>query len=127
MRIKTSHYEEERLGYAFHNRFNAVTVDANFLKQCRSIETALLAVGQSFGEHFVKRVLSGLDLDYSRSIEKTIRRWLKCTKRAAPLVVSVSVHEEKDEHFSGQLELPGFERLDISELSYWTQKALNSK
>lgn len=99
-------------------RVHAVTIDANFLKQHRRIANASLIAGQSFGAHFVTRVLSGRDLDYSRSVEQIIRRWLKITKRSAPLIVSVSVHEKQEEQFSTQLELPGFEKVQFSEISY---------
>lgn len=95
---------------------NALTIDANFLKQCRNIDVATNFVGQSFGRHFVDRVLSGRDLDYSRSVDETIRRWLKHTRRSAPIIVSVSVYEEPKDMFYTQLEFPEFERVRFSEL-----------
>lgn len=105
-------------------RVHAITIDANFLKQYRSIESASLAVGQSFGEHFVQRVLSGRDLDYSRPVGHTIRRWLKHTRRAAPLVISVSVYEAQNEQYSTQLELPGFEVVKFPEIGHHTIRNL---
>lgn len=114
--ISSAHYEKERSSFSSRKRVHALTIDANFLKQCRSIEFASLTVGQSFGDHFVKRVLSGHDLDYSRSVDKTIRRWLNCTRRSASLIISVSVHEETEEHFSTQLELPGLEKIEFPQL-----------
>lgn len=124
--LTSSYYNEEAWKYTNPKRVNALTIDANFLKQLRNIDAASFAVGQSFGSHFVTRVLSGRDLDYSRSVEQTIRRWIKLTKRTAPLVVSVSVFEEGEEHFSTQLELPGFEKLQLTKLSPQAKK-LNSK
>lgn len=96
---------------------NAIVIDANFLKECRNIEMATRAVGLPFGEHFVNRVLSGRELDYSRSVDKTIKRWLKHTRRSAPYVISVSIQEEFNEPFSNQLELPGFEKIEFPETS----------
>ena len=46
---------------------------------------------QTFGHHFVSRYLSGRDLDYSRDPLLTIERWLKVTRRASPLVVSIRI------------------------------------
>lgn len=96
---------------------NAIVIDANFLKECRNIEMATRTVGLPFGEHFVNRVLSGRDLDYSRSVDKTIKRWLKHTRRSSPYVISVSIQEEFNEPFSNQLELPGFEKVEFPELN----------
>ncbi|MDK2618084.1 hypothetical protein QO218_20435 [Vibrio vulnificus] len=95
---------------------NAITVDANFLKQYRDVNSALSNVGECFGSHFVERVLSGRDLDYSRSVDETIRRWLKVTRRAPPLIISVSVYEDPTQSFSTQLELPGLEKVTFPEI-----------
>lgn len=111
----------------YENQVHAITIDANFLKQYRSISEASMAFGQSFGYHFVQRVLSGRDLDYSRPVDETIRRWLKHTKRSAPLIISVSVFEEKEEHFSTQLELPGYEVVKFPEVSYKKYVQINRK
>jgi len=97
-------------------RVNALTIDANFLKQCRDINIATKIIGQGFGKHFVDRVLSGKDLDYSRSVDKTIRLWLKHTRRSAPMIVSVSVYETPKDEFNTQLQLPGFEKVEFPEL-----------
>lgn len=43
----------------------------------------------SFGRHFVSRYLSGMDLDYSRDPHLTIQKWIKVTRRASPVVVSI--------------------------------------
>jgi hypothetical protein len=107
-------------------KFHAITIDANFLKQCRNIHAASITVGQSFGIHFVKRVLSGRDLDYSRSIEETIRRWLKCTKRSAPLVISVSVQEKTYREFPAMIELSGFEKVTLPQLDFLKPKQLDN-
>lgn len=48
---------------------------------------------QSFGYHLVARYLSGRDLDYSREPAVALRRWLAATKRAPPLLVSVTISE----------------------------------
>ena len=125
--MSSPYYKEAKWRHTDRNRVHALTIDANFLKQCRSIDTASLTFGQRFGDHFVQRVLSGRDLDYSRSVEQTIRRWLKCTKRSAPLVVSVSVFEEKEEHFSTQLKLPGLEKVKFSEPINVDTNKLNAK
>lgn len=107
-------------------KIHAITIDANFLKQCRNIHAASITVGQSFGIHFVKRVLSGRDLDYSRSIEETIRRWLKCTKRSAPLVISVSVQEKTYREFPAMIELSGFEKVTPPQLDFFKPKQLDN-
>ncbi len=95
---------------------NAITVDANFLKQYRDVNSALSNVGECFGSHFVERILSGRDLDYSRNVDETIRRWLKVTRRASPLIISVSVYEDIAQTFSTQLELPGLEKVSFPEI-----------
>ena len=59
----------------------------------------------------MQRVLSGRDLDYSRSVDKTIRRWLKYTRKSSPIIISVSILDNYGEHFDTQLELPGLERV----------------
>jgi hypothetical protein len=46
---------------------------------------------QSFGPHFVSRYLTGRDLDYTRDPLLAVRRWLKVTRRASPLVVDVRI------------------------------------
>jgi hypothetical protein len=48
-------------------------------------------LSQSFGYHFVTRYLSGRDLDYSRTPQVALERWLKVTKRAPPIVVGITV------------------------------------
>ncbi len=135
--------ETKKLSYLIYNReaqeirmndwlsddikkFHAVTIDAGFLNQCRDIRTASITIGQSFGIHFVKRVLSGWDLDYSRSPEKTIRRWLKCTKRSAPLVISVSVQEKTYREFPAMIELSGFEKVTLPQLDFFEPKQLDN-
>lgn len=73
----------------------------------------------------MNRVLSGQDLDYSRSVDQTIRRWLKQTKKAAPLVISISIHEEQNEQYSTQFELPGFEKVQFPEIGYSNKHKLD--
>jgi hypothetical protein len=94
-----------------YNRVHAAVIDANFLKNNRRIDFALRTIGLSFGNHFVQRVLSGRDLDYSRTVDKTIRRWLKYTRKSSPIIISVSILDKSGEHFCTQLELPGFEKV----------------
>jgi hypothetical protein len=135
--------ETKKLSYLIYNReaqeirmndwlsddikkFHAVTIDAGFLNQCRDIRTASITIGQSFGIHFVKRVLSGWDLDYSRSPEETIRRWLKCTKISAPLVISVSVQEKTYREFPAMIELSGFEKVTLPQLDFFEPKQLDN-
>lgn len=95
---------------------HAITVDANFLKQYRDISEVQRLVGQSFGSHLVDKILSGRDLDCSRSVEEAIKRWLKYTRRSSPLIVSVSVFETPDDTFKTRLELPGIEKIKFPEL-----------
>jgi hypothetical protein len=94
---------------------NAAAVDANFLKNCKSIHFAAQSFGLPFGKHFVERVLSGRDLDYSRPVDKAIKRWLKDTRGSTPFIISVSIQDEFNEPFSTQLALPGFEKLKFPE------------
>lgn len=94
------------------------TVDANFLKQCRDLKLASRIMGQSFGYHFVYRIMSGRDLDYSRPPLDAIRRWLKSTRRSNPFVVSIAIQEKEDIFVSGQLDLPGFEEIQPISLPY---------
>ncbi|MUL17309.1 hypothetical protein [Aliivibrio fischeri] len=111
-------HNRDRWGTNSNSKYvSAFTIDANFLKQCRDISQAATMVGLPFGSHFVNRVLSGRDLDYSRPVNETIKRWLKYTKRAAPLIVSISVHNERYDSPVCQLELPGFELVDLPKLS----------
>jgi len=70
---------------------------------------------QSFGYHFVQKVLSGRELDYSRPPIETIRRWLKVTRRTTALVVSIAVREDENEPAHEKLQLPGFEKLMLPE------------
>lgn len=106
----------EMWGIHTGQKAHAITVDANFLKQYRDVNSALANVGECFGSHFVERVLSGKDLDYSRSVDETIRRWLKVTRRASPIIISVSIYENPFQKFSTQLELPGLERITFPEI-----------
>lgn len=98
-------------------RFNANTVDANFLKQNKSIQEATMLIGQSFGYHFVQKILSGRELDYSRLPIDTIRRWLKNTKRTNALVISIAVQDDSKYPISAQLTLPGFAGLQLPQLT----------
>lgn len=106
--VEEMDFDSRRQNYS---RVNAAVIDANFLKNNRNINFALRTIGLSFGNHFVQRVLSGRDLDYSRSVDKTIRRWLKYTRKSSPIIISVSILDNSGEHFDTQLELPGFERV----------------
>ncbi|EPG0369528.1 hypothetical protein ACPV3P_06510 [Photobacterium damselae] len=96
-----------------YSNVNAAVIDANFLKKNRNIDFALRTIGLSFGSHFVRRVLSGRDLDYSRTVDKTIRRWLKYTRKSSPIIITVSILDNHGEHFCSQLALPGFERVSL--------------
>ena len=92
------------------------TVDANMLKEVRNINEAVSLVGLSFGHHFVQRILSGRDLDYSRKPIDTVRRWLKVTKRANALVVSITVMDSSDP-LGKRPQLPGFVKVDMPSLT----------
>lgn len=111
-----SSYEQE-YKYSSKPYANAITIDANFLKECKNIEMSTRAVGLPFGEHFVNRVLSGRELDYSRSVDETIRRWLRHTRKSAPYIISVSIQEEFNKPLSCQLELPRFEKIEFLDLT----------
>lgn len=93
--------------------FFARVVDANLVKQYKHLEGAAYYMSQAFGYHFVYKTLSGRELDYSRPPIDTIRRWLKTTRRANALVVSISVRESEKEHFHTQLELPNFDKIRL--------------
>ena len=103
----------EELSGANYNRVHAAVIDANFLKANKCIDFSLRNIGLSFGSHFVHRILSGKDLDYSRTVEKNLRRWLKYTRNSSPIIISVSILDESDDYFGNQLELPGFERITL--------------
>lgn len=94
-------------------KFFTRVVDANLVKQYKNLEGAAHNMSQSFGYHFVHKILSGRDLDYSRPPIDTIRRWLKVTRRASALVVSISVRETEKEHFHTQLELSNFDKVRL--------------
>lgn len=86
-------------------------VDANLIKQYKHLADAAHNMSQSFGYHFVHKILSGRELDYSRPPIDTIRRWLKITRRSTAFVISISVLETEKEHFHTQLELPNFDKI----------------
>lgn len=106
---------------AYDKSVYATTVDANFLKQYlknhrkhyKNIEGAMYSAGQSFGYHFVNKILSGRDLDYSRSPIKTIKRWLKTTRRSNALVVSITIQDGENQPIYTQLQLPGFDKMQL--------------
>ena len=107
---------QERVDAVFgEKRFHARIVDANFVKQYRSLGHAAYLMSQSFGYHFVQKVLSGRELDYSRPPIDTIRRWLKATRRTTALVVSITVREDENEPALAQLQLPGFDKLILKD------------
>ncbi|MCI5166071.1 MAG: hypothetical protein D3903_08225 [Candidatus Electrothrix sp. GM3_4] len=105
-RPKTPSYSQEKLTSSC-----ARAVDANLLKQYKKLDEAAHFRGQAFGYHFVQKILSGRDLDYSRPPIETIRRWLKVTRRTSALVVSVAVREDKAKPAQAQLPLPSFEKI----------------
>jgi len=94
---------------------NTITVDANFLKNCKDINMAVNSIGIPFGSHFVSRVLSGRDLDYSRPVNETIKRWLKYTRNSTPIIISIYIQETPSDQIFTQLELPGFEKFKFPE------------
>jgi hypothetical protein len=102
---------QERDNIGSKHNFHARVVDANLIKQYRSLTEAAHFMSQSFGYHFVHKILSGRKLDYSRSPIETIRRWLKITRRTTALVVSVAIQENENYHIPAQLQLPGFEKI----------------
>ncbi len=75
---------------AYWNSSRVRVIGANFASRFRGPGFAA-QYAQSFGYHFVTRYLSGRDLDYSRPPAEALRRWLRVTKRAPPLLVAVSV------------------------------------
>lgn len=103
---------QERVKSPFERRsFHARTVDANFVKQYKNLEAAAFSMGQSFGYHFVNKILSGRELDYSRRPIDTIRRWLKLTRHTTSFVMSIAIREDEKQPIHAQLELPNFDKL----------------
>jgi len=121
-RIDTS---DRMLDYGQTKTLRSYTVDANLLKNIRDIDVAAGLYGKPFGEHFVKNVLSGRDLDYSASAEKIIKKWIKATKNSNPLIVSISVHEPGVDISAMQLTLPGFEKINLAKID--EQVKINNK
>jgi hypothetical protein len=72
----------------------------------------------SFGYHFVTRYLMGPDLDYSRSPEKAIARWVRKTKRASPIVVEISISRSREGHLINEplLISPGSSQILLGQL-----------
>lgn len=62
---------------------------ANLASRFPDLGNFVSMYAQSFGHHFVTRYLSGRDLDYSRKPAESLQHWLKVTKRAPPLLVSI--------------------------------------
>lgn len=116
---------KEQESYSKNKMVHAYTIDANFLKQCKDINKASGLVGQTFGYHFVHKILSGRELDYSRPAKQTIKRWLKSTRRTKALVVSIFIHEQDVNTIDDKLklpeykklELPGFEKLELPSMA----------
>ncbi len=102
---------EERDDFKTRNNFHARVIDANIIKQFKSLTAAAHFMSQSFGYHFVHKILSGRELDYSRPPIETIRRWLKETRRTTSLVISVAIQENESYHIPAQLQLPEFEKI----------------
>jgi hypothetical protein len=118
---------QEKIDAAWDERkFCVRTVDANFVKQHRSLENAAHVMAQSFGYHFVQKTLSGRELDYSRPPIETIRRWLKVTRRTTAFVVSIAVQEDSNKPAHAQLQLPGFEKLMLQS-PYMDSRKLSSE
>ena len=93
------------------NQFHVRTIDANLLKQYKSLSNAAYFMGQPFGYHFVHKILSGRDLDYSRPPLETIRRWLETTRSTSSVIVSIVINDSEKKLTHPQLGLPGFEKL----------------
>jgi hypothetical protein len=109
---------QEKFDVAFgQKRFYARVVDANFVKQHRNLGNAAHLMSQSFGYHFVQKILSGLELDYSHPPIDAIHRWLKVTRRGTALVVSIAIREDENEPAHAQLQLPGFDKLTLRDLN----------
>ncbi|TWU02870.1 hypothetical protein [Stieleria varia] len=89
-------------------RFKVRTVDANYLRRCRNPNAALHTHGLTFGHHFVNRLLSGRDLDYSRSPENAVKRWLDVTRRATAIIVSVVVQDTTLPRIEIHPDCPGY-------------------
>lgn len=115
VKITNSHAQDwdTLLRAAQKKKFFTRVVDANLVKQYKHLEGAAHNMSQSFGYHFVHKILSGRDLDYSRPPIDTIRRWLKITRRTNALVVSISVRESENKHFHTPLELPNFDKVKL--------------
>lgn len=94
------------------------TIDANLLKGVRSIGYVTRMAAQGFGYHFVNKILSGRDLDYTRPPIETIRRWLKNTRRSQALIVFVTIQDDSQQILEPKLKLPGIEKLQLPPSSY---------
>lgn len=74
-------------------RSSVRVLGANVAARFNDLRHASLTA-QSFGRQFVGRYLLGRDLDYSQKPVDALRRWLRVTKRAPPLLVSVALSAE---------------------------------
>jgi hypothetical protein len=88
-------------------------IGANIAKRYKSPED-IPDLPQTFGHHFVSRYLSGRDLDYSRDPLLAIERWLKVTRRASPLRVSIWISRTASAlEEPARILPPGYERIPL--------------
>lgn len=83
---------------------------ASWVRQFPKLEAAASQIlPTSFGHHFVTRYLLGQDLDYSRTAANAIERWVRLTRRAAPVILEIIISRNPDwRHSSNPLGiLPG--------------------
>jgi hypothetical protein len=83
----------------------------------------------SFWYRFVTRYLMGPDLDYSRTPEKAIARWMRKTKRASPVVVEITISKSREGHLMNEplLISPGSSQIILGQLEKdeeWAQPEL---
>lgn len=87
----------------YTNRALCRVLQASWARNFRCLsDAAMQRRPYSFGYHFVTRYLMGPDLDYSRSPEKTIARWLRKTKRASPVVVEITISKSGEGLFRNE-------------------------
>jgi hypothetical protein len=79
--------------------YRARTVEANLVVGLKDPNYAAHFYAEPFASHLVSRYLSGKDLDYSRPPLESLKRWLKVTKRSAPIIIAVRVIQADSSSF----------------------------
>lgn len=105
--------------YAKRKKYHVTRIDAKYLQANGGIPDDSHN-RQTFGYHFVYGVLSGRDLirnkKRSTPIINSINHWVKVTRQDEPYVISVAIQEDITNPISAQIDLPGFEKIELSRL-----------